>query len=174
MGKTDRRMCNLYLAMMDKITLHLDQFGDSKRRWRSCRDRRRDGSKCPGRNVIRSAKEADTMTGLLASSLDAYSRFALPLILARSSQIGSCSGRSNSGRMARLAIEFNVPCPSPAAEIGLWVSAPPRGTVSRVPYPSRPLHGLQNPAQSGATRGRAGPSGSLFGGPLRRRKLVSE
>jgi hypothetical protein len=29
-GKTDRRMCNLYLAMMDKMGLHLDQFGDSK------------------------------------------------------------------------------------------------------------------------------------------------
>jgi hypothetical protein len=23
-------MCNLYLAMMDKMGLHLDQFGDSK------------------------------------------------------------------------------------------------------------------------------------------------
>jgi hypothetical protein len=30
LGKTDRRMCNLYLAMMDKMGLHLDQFGDSK------------------------------------------------------------------------------------------------------------------------------------------------
>ncbi len=29
-GKTNRRMCNLYLAMMGKIGLHLDQFGDSK------------------------------------------------------------------------------------------------------------------------------------------------
>ncbi|HVS35803.1 MAG TPA: DUF1552 domain-containing protein [Gemmataceae bacterium] len=30
LGKTDRKMCNLYLAMMDKMGLHLDQFGDSK------------------------------------------------------------------------------------------------------------------------------------------------
>jgi hypothetical protein len=29
LGKPDRKMCNLYLAMMDKMGLHLDRFGDS-------------------------------------------------------------------------------------------------------------------------------------------------
>lgn len=29
LGKPDRKMCNLYLAMMDKMGVHLDQFGDS-------------------------------------------------------------------------------------------------------------------------------------------------
>ena len=30
LGKPNRKMCSLYLAMMDKMGLHLDQFGDSK------------------------------------------------------------------------------------------------------------------------------------------------
>lgn len=29
LGKPDRKMCNLYLAMMDKMGVHLDRFGDS-------------------------------------------------------------------------------------------------------------------------------------------------
>jgi hypothetical protein len=29
LGKPDRKMCNLYLAMMDKMSVHLDRFGDS-------------------------------------------------------------------------------------------------------------------------------------------------
>jgi len=29
LGKPNRKMCNLYLAMMDKMGVHLDGFGDS-------------------------------------------------------------------------------------------------------------------------------------------------
>jgi hypothetical protein len=32
LGKPNRKMCSLYLAMMDKVGIHLDQFGDSKER----------------------------------------------------------------------------------------------------------------------------------------------
>ncbi|MCA9156640.1 MAG: hypothetical protein KDA38_17770, partial [Planctomycetales bacterium] len=32
LGKPNRRMCSLYLSMMDKQGIRLDQFGDSKER----------------------------------------------------------------------------------------------------------------------------------------------
>jgi hypothetical protein len=62
------------------------------------------------------------MTGLLANNLDAYSRFALPLILARFPEwepFGVVQLRPDG---AGGTVEFNVPCPSPAAEMGLWIS----------------------------------------------------
>jgi hypothetical protein len=32
LGKPNRKMCSLYLSLMDKFGLHLDQFGDSSER----------------------------------------------------------------------------------------------------------------------------------------------
>jgi hypothetical protein len=32
LGKPNRKMCSLYLAMLDKMGVHLDQFGDSSAR----------------------------------------------------------------------------------------------------------------------------------------------
>jgi hypothetical protein len=31
-GKPNRKMCSLYLSMMDKLGIHLDRFGDSDQR----------------------------------------------------------------------------------------------------------------------------------------------
>ncbi|MEC8161171.1 MAG: hypothetical protein VX111_08565, partial [Planctomycetota bacterium] len=30
LGKDDRQMCRLFLSMMDKMDIHVDQFGDAK------------------------------------------------------------------------------------------------------------------------------------------------
>lgn len=62
------------------------------------------------------------VTGLMASDLDEYSRLALPLILARFpawEQFAKLSPRPDG---AGNVVDFDVPCPSPAAESGLWVS----------------------------------------------------
>jgi hypothetical protein len=32
LGKPNRKMCSLYLSMMDKMGVHLESFGDSKER----------------------------------------------------------------------------------------------------------------------------------------------
>ena len=32
LGKPNRKMCSLYLSLMDKAGVHLDSFGDSKER----------------------------------------------------------------------------------------------------------------------------------------------
>jgi len=31
LGKPDRQMCRLYLNMMDKMGVHLDEFGDARK-----------------------------------------------------------------------------------------------------------------------------------------------
>ena len=31
-GKPNRKMCSLYMALMDKMDVHLDRFGDSTER----------------------------------------------------------------------------------------------------------------------------------------------
>jgi hypothetical protein len=62
------------------------------------------------------------MAELLANDLDSFSRFALPLILARFPEwksFGVVQPRPDGGGAT---VEFNVPCPNPAAEMGLWVS----------------------------------------------------
>jgi len=62
------------------------------------------------------------VTGLMASDLDDYSRLAVPLILARFpawEQFAKLSSRPDG---AGTVVDFNVPCPSPATEFGLWVS----------------------------------------------------
>ena len=63
------------------------------------------------------------MAGLRQSDLDAYSRLAVPLILAEVPRLGSVRPTVRP-RLdgAGGEVEFNVPCPSPAAERGLWVS----------------------------------------------------
>ncbi len=62
------------------------------------------------------------MAGLLASNLDAYSRFAVPLILARFPDWEPFAVVQERPDGAGGTVEFNVPCPSPAAEMGLWIS----------------------------------------------------
>jgi hypothetical protein len=32
LGKSNRKMCNLYLSMIDKMDVHLSRFGDSSNR----------------------------------------------------------------------------------------------------------------------------------------------
>jgi hypothetical protein len=62
------------------------------------------------------------MAGLLASDLDTYSRFALPLILVRFPEWDSFGVVQPRPDGAGGTVEFNVPCPNPAAQAGLWVS----------------------------------------------------
>jgi hypothetical protein len=62
------------------------------------------------------------MAGLLASDLDEYSRVAVPRILAcfpEWEQFAKLRPRSDG---AGSVVDFNVPCPSPSIEYGLWVS----------------------------------------------------
>ena len=62
------------------------------------------------------------MTVLLTSNLDAYSRFALTMILGRFPEwepFGVVQTRPDG---ASSWVEFNIPCPSGATEMGLWVS----------------------------------------------------
>ena len=54
--------------------------------------------------------------------LDAYSRFAVPLILARFPGWELFAKLSTRPDGAGNVVEFNIPCPSSAAESGLWVS----------------------------------------------------
>lgn len=62
------------------------------------------------------------MAGILASNLDAYSRFAASLILARFPEWESFGVVQRRPDAAGCTVEFNVPCPSLAAEMGLWMS----------------------------------------------------
>jgi hypothetical protein len=62
------------------------------------------------------------MAGLLESGLDAYSKVAAPLILARFPEWEPFAKLSPRADGAGNTVDFNVPCPSPAAEYGLWVS----------------------------------------------------
>jgi hypothetical protein len=62
------------------------------------------------------------MAGLLESDLDAYSQVAVPLILARFPEWEPFAKLAPRPDGAGNVVEFNIPCPSPAAEYGLWVS----------------------------------------------------
>jgi hypothetical protein len=62
------------------------------------------------------------MAERLASDLDAYSRVAVPLILSRFPEWEPFATLSPRPDGAGSVVDFNVPCPSPAAEAGLWVS----------------------------------------------------
>jgi len=62
------------------------------------------------------------MAGLLSSNLDAYSRFAISLILARFPEWEPFAVVGSRPDSVEGTVEFNIPCPSPAVEMGLWVS----------------------------------------------------
>ncbi len=62
------------------------------------------------------------MARLLESGLDAYSRFAVPLILARFPEWEPLATLSPRPGSAGSTVDFNIPCPSPGAESELWVS----------------------------------------------------
>jgi hypothetical protein len=62
------------------------------------------------------------MAGLLESDLDAYSKVAVPLILARFPAWEPFAKLLPRPDGAGNVVDFNIPCPSPAAESGLWVS----------------------------------------------------
>jgi hypothetical protein len=62
------------------------------------------------------------MAGLLDNDLDSYSRLAVRLILARFPAWEPFAKISPRPDGAGSVVDFNVPCPSPAAESGLWVS----------------------------------------------------
>jgi hypothetical protein len=62
------------------------------------------------------------MKGLRGADLDAFSKVALSIILARFpdwEQLAKLSPRPDG---AGCMVEFKIPCPSPASEHGLWVS----------------------------------------------------
>jgi hypothetical protein len=62
------------------------------------------------------------MQRLLECDLDDYSRLAVPIILARFPDWETFATVEPSPDGAGSVVEFNVPCPSPSAEHGLWVS----------------------------------------------------
>jgi hypothetical protein len=62
------------------------------------------------------------MAGLLESDLDVYSKAAVPVILARFPHWESLATLSPRTDSRGNVVDFNIPCPSPAAEFGLWVS----------------------------------------------------
>jgi hypothetical protein len=62
------------------------------------------------------------MAGLLQSGLDAYSRFAVPLILARFPEWEPFAKLSPRPDSAGSVVDFKIPCPSAGVESGLWVS----------------------------------------------------
>jgi hypothetical protein len=62
------------------------------------------------------------MAKFVENDLDAYSRVAVPFILARFPEWEPFAKLSPSPDGTGNVVEFNVPCPSPAAEYGLWVS----------------------------------------------------
>ena len=62
------------------------------------------------------------MARLLESDLDAYSRLAVSLILARFPEWELLAELSPRPDGEGSVVNFNIPCPSPAAETGLWVS----------------------------------------------------
>jgi hypothetical protein len=68
------------------------------------------------------AARGHLMAAIPMSDLDAYSRLAVPMILARFSaweQFAVLSPRSDG---AGCTVDFNIPCPSAGADYGLWVS----------------------------------------------------
>lgn len=62
------------------------------------------------------------MTKFQNADLDDYSRAAVPLILSRFPGWWPFSKATPRSDGLGDTIDFNVPCPSPAAEYGLWVS----------------------------------------------------
>ncbi len=62
------------------------------------------------------------MPKLSLTELDDYSRVVLPLIMARFPEWELLATYSPRPDGAGSVVELNVPCPSPAAESGLWVS----------------------------------------------------
>ena len=62
------------------------------------------------------------MAGLLENDLDAYSKVAVPLIMARFPEWERFAKLSPRPDGAGNVVDFNIPCPSPVAESGLWVS----------------------------------------------------
>src|SRR5262245_19377874 len=62
------------------------------------------------------------MAALPEADLDAYSRVAVPMILARFPEWKLLAKLSPRPDGAGSTVVFNIPCPSPAAEDGLWVS----------------------------------------------------
>jgi hypothetical protein len=62
------------------------------------------------------------MAKLTEGDLDAYSQVAVPLILSRFPGWESYATVLPRPDGAGCVVEFNVPCPSPATEAGLWVS----------------------------------------------------
>ncbi len=62
------------------------------------------------------------MAELVESGLDEYSRFAVPLILARFPEWKPFAKTSRRPDGAGSVVDLNVPCPSAAAESGLWMS----------------------------------------------------
>src|SRR5262245_22833943 len=62
------------------------------------------------------------MVRLMESDLDAYSHVAVPMILARFPDWEPFAKLSPRVDGAGSTVEFNIPCPSPAAECGMWVS----------------------------------------------------
>lgn len=62
------------------------------------------------------------MAAFPEAELDAYSRIALPMILARFPDWESFAKLSPRPDDAGTTVDFDIPCPSPAAEHGLWVS----------------------------------------------------
>lgn len=58
----------------------------------------------------------------LAGDLDAYSRCAVPLILDRFPKWEPFAKLSPRSDGAGSVVEFDIPCPSPTAEYGLWIS----------------------------------------------------
>jgi hypothetical protein len=66
--------------------------------------------------------EDDRMAWLGESELDDYSRLAVPLILARFPEWEPFAKLKPRSDGMGSAMEFNIPCPSPGAAYGLWVS----------------------------------------------------
>src|ERR1044072_4945803 len=65
---------------------------------------------------------ARRMARPLESGLDAYSAVVVPLILTRFPEWESSAKLSPRTGCGGNVVGFNLPCPSPAAEYGLWVS----------------------------------------------------
>jgi hypothetical protein len=59
---------------------------------------------------------------LTASDLDDYARLAVPLILARFPDWEQHAKLTRRPDGAGSVVDFNIPCPSAAAESGLWIS----------------------------------------------------
>jgi hypothetical protein len=67
-------------------------------------------------------KEDAYMAVLRDADLDAYSRIAVPMILSRFPDWESLATLTPRPDGAGSTVDFNIPCPSPAAEYGLWIS----------------------------------------------------